>query len=93
MKLYRSRLGRWREQACGRRPEKQETPRPSDADNGYGCSEKSVEVIEEVRDASAEQGTAESVRDVCVQKPCVLSDASTKLEDVNSGDENDGETR
>lgn len=50
-----------------------------------------LEGIEEARDANAEQGTAESVQDVGMPELCVVLDASTKLEDMESSDDNGGE--
>lgn len=40
-----------------------------------------LEITKEVREVSAEQGAAERVQDICMQVSCVVSDASTMLED------------
>lgn len=49
--------------------------------------------MKEVWDTGAEQGAAETVKYACMQELCASSDASTMLQDVDRGDENDGQSR
>ena len=56
-----------------------------------GCSEKGVEVIEEVRDEDAEQGQVENIQDVCVQELWVASSANARLKDEGVGGNSGGE--